>query len=695
MLTVKETTMKRIYLLLLGLVIFSFYAKAQNFIVGATNDTIDVTTTWDYDTVFVDTTLTILDDVVLTIESGTAIIFNGFHGFEVEGTLISEGTETDSIYYTVADTTGFYNNFGHLGWDGIEFDNSDSTMNDNEASTFAYCKFSYANKSGSGGVISSEYYDDLVITHSDFEYNYCSNYGGAIYLHYVADALISDCKFLYNTSNYRGGAIDLYDCTGSPVIFNCIFDGNHASYAGGAIKAGGYSSTQIINNVFINNKCDDNGGAIMSSGYSNNMIYGNLFMGNYSGEHGGAIKVAYYASAKIINNTIINNEALYGGGGIQCGDDTGVLTMKNNIIRNNIDSTSNEGNIFIRFGDGRSVDITNNNIGGGFEGICVYYDDFLGDYENNIDEDPMFVDEMNGDYTLMCGSPCINTGINTDNMPEFDINGNHRLSGANVDMGMLETISAPIFIAQPENSIACENSLVIYSITADFATAYQWQVSTDFGGLWTNIDDDEVYSGTTTATVDVISDIYLNGNMYRCMVTGPCESIPTQSAYLIVNPLPYVDLGLDQTITTTESIQLDADVFEGYLWNTDETTQTITVDGEELGVGVYAYSVVVTDQNLCTGEDAIEITVVDLSGIDEADIALTSIYPNPSDGVFNISAPLGSTVQIIDVTGKIIRTINFESDNITGIDLTDFDAGIYYAKFLGNKINKTEKIIVK
>ena len=167
--------MKKYYLVLLSLVAFGLYANAQNYIVDPTNDTIDISVTWDYDTVFMDTTLTILDDVVLTIEPGTAIVFNGFHGFYVEGTLVSIGTETDSIYYTVADTTGFYDNFDHLGWDGIEFDNVDDSMDDNDASRFAYCKFSYANKSGDGGVIASEYYDDLVITHSDFEYNYSSS----------------------------------------------------------------------------------------------------------------------------------------------------------------------------------------------------------------------------------------------------------------------------------------------------------------------------------------------------------------------------------------------------------------------------------------------------------------------------------------------------------------------------------------
>ena len=31
-------------------------------------------------------------------------------------------------------------------------------------------------------------------------------------------------------------------------------------------------------------------------------------------------------------------------------------------------------------------------------------------YENNIAEDPQFVDSENGDYSLLASSPCINSG---------------------------------------------------------------------------------------------------------------------------------------------------------------------------------------------------------------------------------------------------------------------------------------------
>ncbi len=99
---------------------FGFVANAQNFTIDESNDTIDVNTTWSYDTVFMDINACILDDVTLTIDPGAVIMFNDFYKIILEGSLIAEGTEADSIFFSVADTTGFSDDYDHIGWDGIE-----------------------------------------------------------------------------------------------------------------------------------------------------------------------------------------------------------------------------------------------------------------------------------------------------------------------------------------------------------------------------------------------------------------------------------------------------------------------------------------------------------------------------------------------------------------------------------------------
>lgn len=59
--------------------------------------------------------------------------------------------------------------------------------------------------------------------------------------------------------------------------------------------------------------------------------------------------------------------------------------------------------------------------------------------EGNIDADPMFVDPENGDFRLMRGSPCIDSGTDTGLVTDLD--GNPRPIGRGYDMGAFEFAS--------------------------------------------------------------------------------------------------------------------------------------------------------------------------------------------------------------------------------------------------------------
>ncbi|MFW6302927.1 MAG: T9SS type A sorting domain-containing protein [Bacteroidales bacterium] len=687
--------MKHISLLFMAMLAFSGLATSQNLTVEASvNDTISTDITWDYDTVFMDAALHILDDVVLTISPGTRFIFNDSYGIYVEGTIISEGTETDSIIYTVADTSGFSSGFSHTGWDGFDFDN-DGSMDDNIPSGFAYCHFSYAKTSGGGAVFHIDEYNDLQVVHSVFSHNYSSYYGGAIQFYYSMGGYIDHCQFLNNRCNNRGGAIDFYDCSNVITVSNCLFDGNQAGDVGGAIKAGGYGTVRIINNVFMNNSSERNGGAIMSSGYSNNHITGNLFLNNHADQHGGGIKVAYYASTIIANNTIVDNTANYGGGGLHCGYYNGMLTLKNNIFHNNTDSTSSEGNLFLYFGNGRAADVTNNIIGGGFDGICLYGSDYTGTFENNMDTLPGFVDYANGDYTTDCNSPGLNKGQIIPELTPFDIAGNPRIIGASVDIGYTETVSLALLTSQPENVTTCSGTEINYTVVADMAGSYQWEVSTDFGNSWTALSDDAVYTGATSENLLVMSDALMNGSLYRCLVSGPCEDRYSEDAFLLVNALPNVNLGPDLYINNEQSTELDAGVYSAYEWSNGETSQSITLDGSVLGAGDFTFSVSVTDANGCQDSDEIDVHVEDVSGIASAGLKAVSVYPNPSSGSIIITAPAQSEIEIIDLSGKVIMVRNSESSESTSVDLSKLDAGMYYIRITNSDEFIMKKVMLK
>ena len=53
--------------------------------------------------------ITIPNDSTLTIEPGVEVVFTGHYKFNVQGRLLAIGTETDTIVFTINDTTGFHN----------------------------------------------------------------------------------------------------------------------------------------------------------------------------------------------------------------------------------------------------------------------------------------------------------------------------------------------------------------------------------------------------------------------------------------------------------------------------------------------------------------------------------------------------------------------------------------------------------
>ncbi|MBO4874915.1 MAG: T9SS type A sorting domain-containing protein [Bacteroidales bacterium] len=73
---------------------------------------------------------------------------------------------------------------------------------------------------------------------------------------------------------------------------------------------------------------------------------------------------------------------------------------------------------------------------------------------------------------------------------------------------------------------------------------------------------------------------------------------------------------------------------------------------------------------------------------------VASIYPNPSNGLFNISDSNIESIEVYDITGKLVMQQQVNADNAT-IDLTNYAKGIYTLKTYTNSIVKSNKLIVE
>ena len=105
-------------------------------------------------------------------------------------------------------------------------------------------------------------------------------------------------------------------------------------------------------------------------------------------------------------------------------------------------------------------------------------------------------------------------------------------SGASKDI--LVTVNALTTIAlHPSNKIIDEEESASFSIEANNVSSYQWQV--DAGSGFSNVPDNSHYNGATTATLTISNALgEMDGYHYRCVATGNCAPVNSNSAELSV-----------------------------------------------------------------------------------------------------------------------------------------------------------------
>ncbi len=96
----------------------------------------------------------------------------------------------------------------------------------------------------------------------------------------------------------------------------------------------------------------------------------------------------------------------------------------------------------------------------------------------------------------------------------------------------------PVISQQPEDQSATTGDEVTFTVVAEGAESFQWQVSTDGGLDWNNIDNIPPYYGVTEPLLTISPvGLIMNGYFYSCLVSNEFCTIRSDAAQLSVDTL--------------------------------------------------------------------------------------------------------------------------------------------------------------
>lgn len=447
--------------------------------IGLHGQTIEVqgpqTGVWDADTVLVVSDIEVVDS--LMVAPGTVVLFDGYYGVTIPtgASFIAQGTESDSIRFTVADTTGlFIYNFGKGGWNGFQMEKAGKVR-------FDYCVLEYAKASDttdmSGGAMQINSCNDVEISHSTLHFNRAREHGGAVSAEnsrvVMTDCNVNDNLVFTDDNIYSryGGALRFLKCDVELRVMEFLRNDGEGCI-GGAI---GLDSCSLVLDraVFANNVGINGGGLyLVRSNHLEGRLSNLLFNHNHSRHFGGGMAICD-ASPEVYNILVTNNDSE----GVTC---TGIFFYQysspkftNCIIYGNYPETNtflpdsviihtDTVQMWVWTFEGCAPEFRNCLIEGGTKYITN--SDYIKVFEDIVETDPLFVDAENDDFRLGEESPCRDAGSTEvpDELAEgLDLIGIRRVSNQRIDIGPYEysAASVPSLLANPVRARLVGNPL--------------------------------------------------------------------------------------------------------------------------------------------------------------------------------------------------------------------------------------------
>jgi hypothetical protein len=215
------------------------------------------------------------------------------------------------------------------------------------------------------------------------------------------------------------------------------------------------------------------------------------------------------------------------------------------------------------------------------------------------------------------------------------------------------------------------------TLTASGANTYVWVGTPSFLGV-------AFVSPTVTTNYSVTANTTIVGLS--------CPSSTNITITVFNNPTVSILATKTVVCKSDPAITLTGTGAVTYTWSTNATSLTISVKPQV----TTTYTVSGTDANGCKNTAAKQIVVNTCNSVGELSGAEKglSVYPNPSNGVFEVKSETDLDLSIVNELGQVIRTIKLSAQNNHTVQVDDLTNGVYFIVGQNNDLKINQKIII-
>jgi hypothetical protein len=255
--------------------------------------------------------------------------------------------------------------------------------------------------------------------------------------------------------------------------------------------------------------------------------------------------------------------------------------------------------------------------------------------------------------------------------------------------------AAPAITFQPTASTICAGANTTFSATASNATAYQWQVNEGAG--FTNISNNSLYSGATTATLSVTgATAGLNGYQYRVVVSGNCSpSATSNGATLTVNATQAPTGASVQSFEAGNTLSVLAVTGQNIKWYATQNNASNHTGALPLTTMIINDTTYYATQTVAGCESSQPLAVKAFNetlNVVNNKISTVKIYPNPVRETLNFNSEIKiNKIVVVSIDGKKIleKDLNGERQ----VNVHNLMQGTYLVNIITENGTETIKFI--